>query len=75
MSQTAMDESKGKAPEIALLVAQSLTAVGRYEDAATELRAFSKEHGDRPDAVTARRWLQKLEESGKIRQTNIEAKK
>jgi len=32
MSQQALDESHGAAPEIALLVAQSLTAVGKHED-------------------------------------------
>jgi Tfp pilus assembly protein PilF len=61
MSQAALQASKGKAPQIALLVAQSLTAVGRYDDAAAELREFVTEHGDRPEAVTARRWLQKLQ--------------
>jgi len=32
-SQLALTESNGKAPQIELLVAQSLTAVGRYDDA------------------------------------------
>jgi Tfp pilus assembly protein PilF len=61
MSQAALEGSRGKAPQIALLVAQSLTAVGRYDDAAVELRGFVKEHADRPEAITARRWLEKLE--------------
>ena len=60
-SQLALVESKGRAAEIALLVAQSLTAVGRYDDAAQTLREFVKEHGERPEAATAKRWLQKLE--------------
>jgi len=60
-SQLGLVESKGRAPEIALLVAQSLTAVGRYDDAAQTLREFVKEHGERPEAATAKRWLQKLE--------------
>ena len=60
-SQLALVESKGRAAEIALLVAQSLTAVGRYDDAAQMLREFVKEHGERPEAATAKRWLQKLE--------------
>jgi Flp pilus assembly protein TadD len=59
-SQFGLAESKGKAPEIALLVAQSLTAVGRYDDAAQTLREFVKEHDERPEAATAKRWLQKL---------------
>jgi tetratricopeptide (TPR) repeat protein len=65
-SQAALADSSGKAPEIALLVAQSLTAVGRYEDAAAVLRDFVKSHGDRSEAATARRWLEKLTASGKI---------
>jgi len=66
-SQLALTESNGKAPQIELLVAQSLTAVGRYDDAAQTLRAFLKNHGDRPEAGTARRWLEGLANNGKIR--------
>jgi Flp pilus assembly protein TadD len=66
-SQQALAESNGKAPEIELLVAQSLTAVGQYEDSAKTLREFLKNHGDRPEAATARRWLEGLANSGKIR--------
>ena len=65
-AQAALAESKGKAPEIALLVAQTLTAVGQYEKAAQTLRAFLREHGDRPEAGKARRWLEGLRSSGKI---------
>jgi Flp pilus assembly protein TadD len=65
-SQQALAESNGKAPEIELLVAQSLTAVGQYEDSAKILRDFIKNHGDRPEAVTARRWLDGLSKNGKI---------
>ena len=67
MAQEALTESNGKAPEIALLVAQSLTAVGRYEDSAQVLRDFLKQHGDHPQAATARRWLERLVAAGKIR--------
>ena len=66
MSQLAMSSSHGKAPEIALLVAQSLTAVGRYEDAAKTLRDYLREHSDRHEAATARRWLDGLAADGKI---------
>ena len=66
-SQQALSNSKGKAPEIELLVAQSLTAVGRYEDSAQELREFLKSHSDRPEAATARRYLERLVADGKIR--------
>ena len=66
-SQQALAESNGKAPQINLLVAQSLTAVGQYEDSAKTLREFLKSHGDLPEAATARRWLEGLANSGKIR--------
>ncbi|PYU51742.1 MAG: hypothetical protein DMG48_08055 [Acidobacteria bacterium] len=66
-SQQALAESNGKAPQIELLVAQSLTAVGRYDDAAQTLRDFLKSHSDRPEAATARRWLDGLVKNGKIR--------
>jgi Tfp pilus assembly protein PilF len=67
-SQLALTESNGKAPQIELLVAQSLTAVGRYDDAAQTLREFLRRHADRPEAPTAQRWLDGLANSGKTRQ-------
>lgn len=67
MSQNALAASDGKAPEIALLVAQSLTAVGRYDDAAHTLQLFLHTHSDRPEATTARKWLDRLIDSGKLR--------
>jgi len=67
VSQEALAGSNGKAPEIALLVAQTLTAVGRYEDAALLLREFLRDHGDRREAAIARRWLERLTASAKIR--------
>ncbi|HKV64670.1 MAG TPA: tetratricopeptide repeat protein [Candidatus Acidoferrum sp.] len=67
-SQLALTESNGKAPQIELLVAQSLTAVGRYDDAAETLREFLKRHGDRPEAATAKRWLDGLANNGKTHQ-------
>ena len=68
ISQQALAESNGKAPQIELVVAQSLTAVGRYEDAASTLRGFLKDHSDRPEAATAKRWLDGLVKNGKIHQ-------
>jgi tetratricopeptide (TPR) repeat protein len=65
-SQQALAESNGKAPQIELLVAQSQTAVGQYEDSANTLREFIKSHGDLPEAATARRWLDGLAKNGKI---------
>ena len=66
-SQQALGESKGKAPEIEVLVAQALTAVGRYEDSARALRDFIKNHGGRPEAKTAQRYLDRLTADGKIK--------
>lgn len=66
-SQQAFSESKGKAPEIEMLVAQALTAVGRYEDSAQALRDFLKNHSDRPEAKTAQRYLDRLTADGKIK--------
>jgi Flp pilus assembly protein TadD len=65
-SQLALTESNGKAPQIELLVAQALTAVGKYEEAAQILRDFVKHHGDRAETATARRWLDALAKDGKI---------
>lgn len=65
-SQEALQQSSGKAPEIELLVAQSLTAVGRYEDAGQALRDFLAHHADLPQAATAKRWLERLTADGKI---------
>jgi tetratricopeptide (TPR) repeat protein len=66
-SQQALEESHGAAPDIQLLVAQSLTAVGRYEDSAQTLRDFLKNYPKEPGAATARRWLERLASDGKIR--------
>jgi predicted Zn-dependent protease len=66
-SQQAQAESNGQVPHVALLVAQALTAVGRYEESATVLRELLKSHSDGPEAVTARRYLKRLSADGKIR--------
>ena len=65
-SQQAWTASNGKDPRIGLLVAKSLTAVGQYEDAAQALRDVVKRYGDRPEAATARRYLDRLATDGKI---------
>ena len=65
-SQEAVGASNGKAPEIALLVAQAFTATGHYEEAAQELRRYLKEYGENREAATARRWLEQLSASGRI---------
>ena len=66
MSQQALQESHGTAPEIQLLVAQSLTAVGRYEESAQILRDFLKNYPKDPGAANAQRWLDRLAADGKI---------
>lgn len=67
LSQMALRESNGKAPEIEILVAQAQSATGRYEDCAQTLRTFLKNHGDHPEAATARRYLERLGNAQKIR--------
>jgi Flp pilus assembly protein TadD len=67
LSQEALAQSRGEAPEIALLVAQSQTAEGRYEEAAATLRDFVRDYPDRAEATTARRWLDQLAANGKVR--------
>src|ERR1700744_3649627 len=65
-AQAAVSNSNGKAPEIGLLAAQSLVATGKYDEAAMELRDYLKNHGDRPDAAKAKRWLDRLVADGKV---------
>ena len=60
MSTKALGDSKGRAPEIALVVAQALTATGQYGQAEETLKTFLREHSDRPEAAKARRWAEKL---------------
>ncbi|HUE42347.1 MAG TPA: tetratricopeptide repeat protein [Candidatus Sulfotelmatobacter sp.] len=66
MSRSALAKSSGKAPEIELLVAQSLVATGKYDEAAQALRDYLQNHGDRPDAAKAKRWLDRLVADGKV---------
>jgi tetratricopeptide (TPR) repeat protein len=67
-SERALLDSNGQAPEIALVAAASLTALGHYEDSAARLREFLQQHPDGPGAVRARRWLDRLRAEGKIKQ-------
>jgi Flp pilus assembly protein TadD len=66
-SQLALEESHGAAPDIELLAAQSLTAVGRFDDAAKLLREYLKNNGKQPGAATAKRWLDRLIADGKVK--------
>jgi len=67
MAQGALAGSNGKEPKVALLVAQSLTAIGQYDDAARTLREFLRDHAEYKEAATARRWLETLIADGKVR--------
>jgi len=49
--------SQDKAPEIQLLLAQALVALGERDKAVRELEAFLVRHGDHPKAPAVRRWL------------------
>jgi len=66
LSQAALPGANGKEPRIMLLVAQSLTALGEYEEAARVLREFVRTNGDRKETGMARRWLENLAKDGKI---------
>ena len=68
VSQQAEAESNGRVPQVDLLLARALTAVGRYEDSAGVLRELFKNHGDVPEGATARRFLERLAADGKINQ-------
>ncbi len=68
MAEAAHTDSHGSSAQAELLLAQCLTAMGRYEDSAQVLREFLKNNTDGPDATTARRWLERLATNGKIRQ-------
>ena len=66
-SKEALNGSHDSVPEIELLVAQSQTAVGQYEECATTLRNYLKNHPKEPGAATAKRWLDRLTADGKIK--------
>lgn len=66
-AQLAFGQSRGSEPAIELLIAQSQTAVGKFEDSAETLRTFLRTHPNDKGAATARRWLDRLIADGKIR--------
>lgn len=66
MAQQARNSSPGWNPQTELLLAQCLTAVGRYDESAQVLREFLKNHANSPDSATAKRWLDGLVANGKI---------
>jgi tetratricopeptide (TPR) repeat protein len=66
LSQKALAGANGKEPKIALLTAQTLTAIGEYDEAARVLKEFLRTNGNAREAATARRWLENLTRDGKI---------
>lgn len=66
MAEAAHANSHESIAQVELLLAQCLTAVGRYNDSAQVLRDFLVAHSDDPDAPTAKRWLDVLAANGKI---------
>jgi len=67
LAQQAHTASQGTSGQTELLLAQCLTAVGRYEESARVLREFLKSNAQSPEAATAQRWLDTLSADGKIR--------
>jgi Flp pilus assembly protein TadD len=59
-AQQALNMAQGKAPEIQLLLAQALAALGQREEAARELESFLSSHAAHAKAPVARRWLTQL---------------
>jgi len=66
LAEQAHAQTHGSAPQVELLLAQCLTAVGRYEDSAQVLREFLKNNPNGPDSAKAQRWLDGLATNGKI---------
>jgi Flp pilus assembly protein TadD len=65
-AEQAFTKSNGAEPAIELLIAQSQTAVGKFEDSAETLRTFLRTHPNDKGAETARRWLDRLIADGKV---------
>ncbi len=68
MAEQARTAAHEPNPQVELLLAQCLTAVGRYEDSAQVLRELLKNHADSQEAANARRYLDGLASNGKVRQ-------
>ncbi len=60
-AQQALVLAQGRAPEIQLLLAQALAALGERRKAAEELSAFLSKYPHHPKAAVARRWIQQLQ--------------
>lgn len=66
LSQQAQADTKGQVPQVDLLVARSLAAVGKFEDSAKVLRQVTQKNKGTPEAQTAQRFLDRLTADGKI---------
>jgi len=66
LAEQAHGATRTSVPQVELLLARCLTAVGRYEDSAKVLREFLKSNTNTPEAATAQRWLAGLAANGKI---------
>ncbi len=62
-AQQALKAAQGKAPEIQLLLAQALAALGQREKAVQELESFLRSHPEHAKAPLARRWLARLQQN------------
>ena len=60
-ARKALTLAEDKAPEIQLLLAQALAALGQRDKSAEELEAFLRHHSDHAKAPTVRRWLAQLQ--------------
>jgi TolA-binding protein len=49
-------------------MAASLATLGQYEECAATLREYLRQYPDRSGAIRARRWLDRLYQTGKIKQ-------
>jgi Flp pilus assembly protein TadD len=68
LAQQAHAATHASALQVELLLAQCLTAVGRYQEAAQVLGDLLQHSPGTPEAATARHWLDRLVADGKIRQ-------
>ncbi len=66
MVESARVSAHASNSQVELLLAQCLTAVGRYGDSAEVLRGVLKTHINDADTATAKRWLDGMAADGKI---------
>jgi Flp pilus assembly protein TadD len=64
-ARQALKTAQGKAPEIQLLLAQTLVALGERGKAAQELESFLRTYADHGQAPLARQWLVRLQQQSR----------